>query len=156
LASTNSIYIEADRMTINGAIRDANVYLFPFTDRTVILGVDDTNAASSSGGTLGLTNTELNRINARFLSVGDSKSGTGSLVVADAINLTGAPNLRLSYGNVNIDAALTVTNQIEVYTPTLSISGSGSVNAASVFLQRQSHGVGRNDQCTKHQPRDVR
>jgi filamentous hemagglutinin family protein len=132
LASTNSIYIEADRMTINGAIRDANVYLFPFTDRTVILGVDDTNAASSSGGTLGLTNTELNRINARFLSVGDSKSGTGSLVVADAINLTGAPNLRLSYGNVNIDAALTVTNQIEVYTPTLSISGSGSVNAASV------------------------
>ncbi|MBK7052139.1 MAG: hypothetical protein IPH54_16370 [Rhodoferax sp.] len=83
-------------MTIDGTVTAMNqgVVLGTKATRAVVLGANDTNALRASGGTLGLTNAELNQVRANFVGVANAdNAGSQGIDVQGAINLTSAANL---------------------------------------------------------------
>lgn len=135
--SSGTIRVRSDELNISEPISAAfgsnTVTLQPLSpNRTVTLG-------SKPGGTLGLDETELNRIGASTLTIGDT-TNTTDITVSNNITITGGSggivnNLSLTSqptGNTVVGAALTVPGSITFNASTLTVNGAVNSQFSSI------------------------
>jgi fibronectin-binding autotransporter adhesin len=155
VVATGDVTITADDLDILAPINAAGfcVTLQPFSaGQNVTVGTEP-------GGTLGLTNAELNQVTARVLRVGRNDAGfTGTLTVTSGIAPTGTNDLVLLAGGAISEAAggtVTVANLAAQGNSTVDLTNTNAVNTlagqsngAFRFVNGGTFTVGTVDVCT--------
>ena len=136
--SGSSVALAADRISVAGTVTATGTASLSESTaaRPITLGTAGVNMATASGGTLGLTTTDIGNITAGTLQVGDANSG--NLSVTHAFTLA-APTTLQSGGAISQGSGDTLTSSPLV---TLQAGGTITLNEANQVSALSVTGAG--------------
>lgn len=121
-----AVHLRGDRIDLQGSARAQSgvvVLSSASAGRNVTLGTDDVNAATASGGSMGLTQAELDRVTAVHIGIGTgNQSARGNIAIAAPISITRASHLVLAANN-----GITQARGATVSVGELTLQSTGSV-----------------------------
>ncbi len=124
---TDNVIFSADKMNIANTITAGVVTLRPESTADTGDKIDLGSTVDTTANTLELSNTELNRITATTLIIGDNNSGNIS-VTANTVNPTGITNLHLITGGSVSNSALGNSLEVNNGAGNLAIEAGGTVS----------------------------
>jgi filamentous hemagglutinin family protein len=153
LETSGSVLINANNVSLAGAIKPAGTGNKPSVDFTALSGTQQIaigGGAGDSSSTLGLSEAELLNIDTDSLRISAASGGTGSFTVVGSLDLSsrlgGSSRLNLfAYnGPLAINGAINTKGEVNLYT-TSSLSQGDSITASQLYATGASVSLGANN-----------